>query len=126
MSNGVDFSNSKTLSRPFRDLKARIKSQHSAEIHLKADSVSLEKERMEKKLEKVNKSAGENVGRVAYANIYRARSYTDFTDDLMILSKSGAYIGDINHSFRIVEGKAFKYLIGKCYNPCSRIPPCLF
>ena len=50
------------------------------------------------KLQSKNRKAGLNLGNICIKNYKLGRPYTDYETDVLLLEKSGAQVGELNHS----------------------------
>ena len=92
---GLEFDDDEYLPRNFTNLKKRIV-QHKS--HTNALKDVAEKEKAVNKIINKNRQAGLNLGRACMKNYLLGRPYTDFEMDVLIMKKSGAVVGELNHS----------------------------
>ena len=110
---GVDFTNVKILPRDFRNLKTNLKRHITvSELHREAAALEKKKTKDNEIHQRNSISAGQSLGRIAYAILYRARPLSDFTMDVLLNAKNGACVGDINHS---------KYFVNEFRSHCANI-----
>ena len=94
---GTDFTNS-NLPREFRNMLYVVKRHLTSKVH--SDSLKWdEKIKAQKEYEeRQSRQAGMNLGRLVYADLKRGRPISDYTENVMIASKNGSKVGDLNHS----------------------------
>ena len=99
----IDFENLKILPREFRNLKMSLKRHITdSELHCEA-AVSEKKRTKDAEIKQKNSvTAGLALGLLAYAILHRGRPLSDFTMDVLLSAKNGAFVGDINHSKRFI------------------------
>ena len=96
----MEFSND--LSREFSNLKTRIKEHLNSQKHISKENEKDKQIEREKKLLSRNEKAGMIVTREAFKTIKLRNSERSFEISLLLLSKAGADIGNINNSKNFV------------------------
>ena len=71
-----------------------------SKIHLNTVKSLAEKELEASKLKSKNQKAGMNIGYICMKIFQLGRPYTYFEIDVLLLKKSGAIVGELNHSRR--------------------------
>ena len=96
---GAEFDEEEYLPRAFVNLKKNVK-RHCTDGKQHKEKLKLEEERKkeEKKLKTLNQEAGMNLGRVCMKLFTKGRPYVDFEEDVLLMKKAGAKIGELNHS----------------------------
>ena len=95
----MDFQESATLPREFRNLKNHIARHLEADgIHHKAINWTRKQEVIQKQIEGKYFKASMTCGRLAYKIIKRGRPHSDYTGYGMIEEKNSGTVGDTNHS----------------------------
>ena len=96
---GAEFDEEEYLPRAFVNLKKNAK-RHCTDGQQHKEKLKLEEERKkeEKKLKTLNQEAGMNLGRVCMKLFTKGRPYVDFEEDVLLMKKAGAKIGELNHS----------------------------
>ena len=96
---GLEFDESEYLPRDFSNLKKSIiRHIEDSKSHFDAISDIRTKEKAKKDLISKNRQAGMNLGRLCMEKYIRGRPYTDYETDVLLLAKSGATVGELNHS----------------------------
>ena len=98
-SNGLEFDEDEYLPREFKFFKRNvIRHLETSKSHMEAVTDIRAKEKAKNTLLSKNRQAGINLGRLCMEKYIKGRPYTDYETDVLILSKSGAVVGDLNHS----------------------------
>ena len=69
-----------------------------SKAHLDAITDIRAKAKAKNNLISKNRQAGFNLGRLCMEKYLKGRPYTDYETDVLILAKSGATVGELNHS----------------------------
>ena len=92
-----------TLTMAFRNLKKNVKAHLLSKKHLhKLDEMKQEKEK-KKVFVSRNRQAGFNIGRLVFKNIRLRQAKRDFEIDILLTSRAGGEVGNINHSSEFVS-----------------------
>ena len=131
---GLEFDDDEYLPRNFTNLKKSIvKHIKNSKSHTNALKDVAEKEKAVNKIINKNRQAGLNLGRACMKNYLLGRPYTDFEMDVLIMKKSGAVVGELNHSrkfpaalrpyvCKVVHRRVNKFL-GTPLIPTGHLPP---
>ena len=95
---GVQFEDEFMLPREFVNLKASLKRHLGRKTHMEVVKANDEKEKEAIKMQSKNHKAGINLCNVCMKNFKLGRPYTDYEVDVLLLEKSGAVVGEPNHS----------------------------
>eukprot|EP00112_Aurelia_sp_Birch-Aquarium-sp1_P006129 Seg1684.5 transcript_id=Seg1684.5/GoldUCD/mRNA.D3Y31 product="hypothetical protein" protein_id=Seg1684.5/GoldUCD/D3Y31 len=109
---GAEFAEEEYLPRAFVNLKKNVK-WHCTDGKQHKEKLKLEEERQkeEKKLKTLNQDVGMNLGRVCMKLFTKGRPYVDFEEDVLLLKKAGAKVGELNH--RRLFPAAFRPFVSK-------------
>ena len=96
---GIEFEDEEVLPQEFSNLKKSLK-RHITLSKSHTDSVKseIEKEKAANELMSKNQKAGIILGNICMKNYKLGRPYTDYEVDVLLLDKSGATVGQLNHS----------------------------
>ena len=132
---GLEFDDDEYIPRDFSNLKRSL-TRHivDSKAHLDAITDIRAKEKAKANLKSKNRQAGLNLGRLCMEKYLKGRPYTDYETDVLILAKSGATVGELNHSrkfpaaFRpsvskVVHSRVEKFL-GTPLRQTGHLPPC--
>ena len=112
---GLEFEDDEKLSREFVNLKSHIiRHLRTSKTHINALLEIEERERLSSELRSKNHQAGLNLGRICMKNYHLGRPYTDYEYDVLMLKKSGAVVGELNHSRKFPP--AFRASVCKAVN----------
>ena len=96
---GLEFEDDEFLPQEFCNLKKSMKRHiRTSKTHSDAVKMEVEKEEDARKLLSKNQRAGMNLGNICMKNYKLGRPYTDYEADVLLLEKSGAIVGELNHS----------------------------
>ena len=121
-SHGHEFDDDVYLPREFSSLKRNIiRHIETSKSHMDAVTDIRSKEKAKNALISKNRQAGINLGRLCMEKYLKGRPYTDYETDVLLLSKSGAVVGEVNHSrkfpaalrpsvTKVVHSKVSKFL----------------
>ena len=91
------------LTQAFRNLKMHVKTHLLSQKHAhKVAEMQQEKER-KKVFVSRNRKAGFNIGRIAYKNVRLRQAKRDFEIDILLTSRAGGEVGNVNHSSEFVR-----------------------
>ena len=90
------------LSTEFRNLKKHVKAHLISQRHQSVVAEKQQEEERKKVLMSRNRRAGFNVGRIVYKNIALRQAKRDFEIDILLTSRAGGEVGNINHSATFV------------------------
>lgn len=93
----------KIQSREFRNMKKSLKRHLTTPKHIESVNKEEVKEKMEVKLASREKKIRLTIGDVCYYLLKNGRPYTDFPTILVVLSRAGVDIGDLNHGVKFVQ-----------------------
>ena len=98
-SHGVEFGEDDYLPREFSNFKKKIISHiQNSKSHMEAVTDIKAREKASNEMISKNRKAGMNLGRLCMEKYIKGRPYTDYETDVLLLVKSGAAVGELNHS----------------------------
>ena len=85
------------LSVAFKNLKKHVKAHLLSQKHQSKVSENQQEKERKKELLSRNRQAGLNIGRLVYKNVALRQAKRDFEVDVLLTSRAGGEVGNINH-----------------------------